>query len=731
MKFNIILPILSIVVSTSLNAKSRSPEQILEQATVYLFTSPQCKVCNQLNKHMTDSNQLKHIRVTYNGHLYNMPLTTIDPWANNAQYSKSLGFSDSILPQFSLVIDGQILAKKEIKRVDSIPYFKEKDLLPMDQESHHNYKTRVRTFLNSPRTQLDFSNLILNSINVKSPNQTPNLQLNNDIKNINILLIGTANFPTSNPIFTGITLQKIKKYLGGITKVEPITLYGTGKNPTKDTTFTTPDFYKPIAAIDPEKNSVTESANHKKSFTKFNLKAKYTPSKQNIKSFFEHSKKTKTDSNLIVLAGHGSPTGFSTWLNPTNKFTPDDLKSALKNTTNQNILVSGNCYGGIMAKHVTCGFTAARPSSTSLGCWEDTEVGKDLPDFLSLFFKSLNDIKNADLNLDGKVSFSEAHTYAALNSHHLEQPYTTVDALADEYFASNPSELSSSINIKYLRNDLVKNHGSVAEKALVEQLTQSLDSKTNITLKKIRRSVNMGPLTATYTFDPNKDSHNFSNVKLLDLKKLQRWGLPNYVDHLAISYEHSSGHSKVSLVYENTDPLWPVDLKWPSKKDLENILFEQNIFPDLLHTHNGGTVKIGPFSGTVLAYSTIYGLQVSNISVHDHEEFQLFLDKHKLHNDVEVKEINSFAYSDKIQLLYKSQRESEDYASFSKINPPENEFNFVPDETVNIKLLSLAKRLLFKKIIAKKPPSSLKSRLNQVLKCEQQGIAEFLNKKKN
>lgn len=141
--------------------------------------------------------------------------------------------------------------------------------------------------------------------------------------------------------------------------------------------------------------------------------------------------------NLLVLIGHGSTEGAGMWGEPAG-LSPTDLAALHRRSGADNVLVSGNCFGGVMAKAVSCGFFGARPDVVATGCQASAAQVAASEDYIQVFFGALRPERRRDVDTDkdGQVSFEEAHWEATLRGDPRNITYTTLDSLADEWFAS-------------------------------------------------------------------------------------------------------------------------------------------------------------------------------------------------------------------------------------------------------------------------------------------------------
>ena len=125
----------------------------------------------------------------------------------------------------------------------------------------------------------------------------------------------------------------------------------------------------------------------------------------------------------------------------------------------------------------SCGFYAAHPEAIATGCQTSLSAIEASDDYLKFFF---DENGKRDLNGDNKVSFIEAHWYASsrLENHNIS--YTDADALVDNYFDKNPTQLPTSISLKKLKQ--LSHHLLPEEQYALTKLTADLDSQQQIKL---------------------------------------------------------------------------------------------------------------------------------------------------------------------------------------------------------------------------------------------------------
>lgn len=146
-------------------------------------------------------------------------------------------------------------------------------------------------------------------------------------------------------------------------------------------------------------------------------------------------------------------------------------------------MISGGCNSGVFARATQCGFFAAHPAVLATGCQLSPEAIDKSDDYLRFFFSSLKDENRrvADSNGDGKITLEESHWYSSVRTEDHQISYSTIDALADEYFAADPSRLPATLTVA----DALKlgENGDPAETQALMLLTAKLAPATSIELR--------------------------------------------------------------------------------------------------------------------------------------------------------------------------------------------------------------------------------------------------------
>jgi len=194
---------------------------------------------------------------------------------------------------------------------------------------------------------------------------------------------------------------------------------------------------------------------------------------QSLTAFFDGVRAHPGSRNLVVLVGHGGPDGAPLW-GQIAPLGPEEMKFLHARGQGTDVLVSGNCYGGVLAQAVSCGFFGARPDTVATGCQANAAEVAQSQDYLHAYFEAFTSGKlaQADADGDGSVSFDEAHWYATRFGDPRNITYSTVDALAERWFDAHPADLPEDISLAELQQ-LVAATGA-AEREALKTLTQGL-----------------------------------------------------------------------------------------------------------------------------------------------------------------------------------------------------------------------------------------------------------------
>jgi hypothetical protein len=274
-----------------------------------------------------------------------------------------------------------------------------------------------------------------------------------------VTFIGTGNGPEKNPIFVGYTIKTISDILENFFGFSPnsiVTLYGSGKVILNDaiersffghTNLVRLNFVHPDSTFTPE----------------------------NLAKVYADNEKGKVKKALFIYSGHGSSDGVETW-GAENRFGPDQISKLNQLSPHvNNVIISGVCHGGILARAASCGFFGASPTTDASGCWESKD--SNVKDYASDFFKVIANSKNS------RMPFEEAHWRAVLEGESADTPYTTIDALADDYFKKYPEKLPDSIGLDYIVG--LTQYSSNGEKAVLKKLSEPLKPNQKIYFKEV------------------------------------------------------------------------------------------------------------------------------------------------------------------------------------------------------------------------------------------------------
>jgi hypothetical protein len=250
----------------------------------------------------------------------------------------------------------------------------------------------------------------------------------------NVLLMATASGAADNEIFNALRIEEIRDLLTQSLAVDPTQLrvfYG-GDNS--------------LAA------NALEVRGGRIGLVQRNVADSHPFAPDAVMRIFQSVHSRPGSRNLLVLVGHGNPDGAGMWGSPA-PLSPATLHTLHAHGGGDDVLVSGNCYGGVMARATSCGFFGARPDIVATGCQADAAQVAQSQDYLHMFFSSLAPAnrKVADANGDGAISFAEAHWYASTVGDARNITYTSIDALADSWFDTHPEGLPRSLTVREVK----------------------------------------------------------------------------------------------------------------------------------------------------------------------------------------------------------------------------------------------------------------------------------------
>lgn len=287
----------------------------------------------------------------------------------------------------------------------------------------------------------------------------------------NVLLMSTASGASDNEIFNALRIEEIRGVLHDSMQLSPAQLrifYGGGNA---------------------RGANALEVRNGRIALVRRDVAgaAPFTP--EAALRAFQSIRARPASRNLLVLIGHGNPDGAGVWGSP-NPLAPATLRALHEHGGGDDVLVSGNCFGGVMARATSCGFFGARPDLIATGCQADAAEVAESRDYLHMFFGSLTPAARqaADADADGAISFSEAHWYASSESDARNVTYTTLDALADAYFDAHPDELPASMTVREIRQ--LAEGAPAAEARALQRLVGDYNAVLAVPLRDLARQAN-------------------------------------------------------------------------------------------------------------------------------------------------------------------------------------------------------------------------------------------------
>ena len=278
-----------------------------------------------------------------------------------------------------------------------------------------------------------------------------------------VVLATTASGALDNPIFNALRNEEIAATLTtdlAVNEGQLLRLYGGGPQPGANT---------------------LEATRTQLRFVRRDLPAAQPFTLGSLADVFERGRALSNGRKLLVFIGHGMPDGAPMWAQPA-PLAPAELALLHRRGGGDDVLVSGNCFGGVMAQSVSCGFFGARPDVVATGCQSDAAEVAASKDYLHVFFEALSRAgqRHADANGDGKVSFEEAHWYATRLGDERNITYTTIDSLADSWFEQHPDQLPARISVNELHR--LAAGATPAERSTLQFLTTGLDGAFQVAL---------------------------------------------------------------------------------------------------------------------------------------------------------------------------------------------------------------------------------------------------------
>jgi hypothetical protein len=239
----------------------------------------------------------------------------------------------------------------------------------------------------------------------------------------NVMLMATASGAIDNEIFNALRIEEIRDVLAQSLAFDParIQVFYGGSNPQGANALEMRG-----GRIGLVRRDVAEAT-------------PFTP--EAVQRIFRSIRARPGSRNLLVLIGHGNADGAGMW-GSVAPLSPGALRALHEHGAGDDVLVSGNCYGGVMARATSCGFFGARPDIVATGCQADAAEVAQSRDYLHTFFSALTPgaRRLVDADGDGAVSFVEAHWYASTEGDVRNISYTSIDALADAWYESRAGD---------------------------------------------------------------------------------------------------------------------------------------------------------------------------------------------------------------------------------------------------------------------------------------------------
>jgi hypothetical protein len=280
---------------------------------------------------------------------------------------------------------------------------------------------------------------------------------------VNAMLMSTASGAADNEIFNALRIEEIRDVLSGSLSFDPTNLhifYGSGN---------------------PQGANALEVRNGQLELVHRNVEAAQPFTPEGAARIFQSIRARPGSRNLLVLVGHGGPEGAGMWGSPL-PLSPMALREMHEYGGGDDVLVSGNCFGGVMARAMSCGFFGARPDIIATGCQADAVEVAQSRDYLHMFFTGLaaGTRRLVDADGDGAVSFAEAHWYASTEGDVRNITYTSIDALADAWFDAQAAAAPRSLAVKDILS--LADAGTAPEARTLRNLLVGYDPALTVSL---------------------------------------------------------------------------------------------------------------------------------------------------------------------------------------------------------------------------------------------------------
>lgn len=279
----------------------------------------------------------------------------------------------------------------------------------------------------------------------------------------NVLLASTANGASDNPIFNALRSEEIERTLTqqlGVDAARIQVRYGAGTGRGFDAVEQTRTGLRFVRRDVPRAEPLTL---------------------RSLSDFFTALRAQPPAHNLIVLVGHGGPDGAPLW-GEVAPLGPEEMQTLHQRGRGDDVLVSGNCYGGVLARTVSCGYFGARPDTVATGCQANAAEVAQSQDYLHVYFEAFRPERRAlaDADGDGVVSFEEAHWYATRFGDERNITYSTLDALADAWLATHADALPEDISLAEMRQ--LAEAAGAAEREALQTMTGGLSGSHRFAL---------------------------------------------------------------------------------------------------------------------------------------------------------------------------------------------------------------------------------------------------------